>query len=165
MRRALVVGSCGAGKTRFSLELGRKTGLPLIHLDRCYWKPGWVKPTREEWRETVSTLIRGESWILDGNYASSFDLRMPVCDTVIFLDYPRGLCLRRTLKRRLGPRERPDMAPGCAERVDLDFLRYVWSFPRLHRPRILEALESFGRGKRVETLRSPAEAERFLRGL
>jgi hypothetical protein len=89
MRRVLVIGICGAGKSTFSRTLARKTGLPLIHLDKEYWKPGWTKTPRDLWRARVGELVAGDRWIIDGNYAGSLDLRLPRADTVVRFDYPR----------------------------------------------------------------------------
>jgi adenylate kinase family enzyme len=83
MRRVLVIGISGAGKSTFSQALATKTGLPLIHLDKEFWRPGWVQTPRQEWRARVSELAARERWIMDGNYDSSLDLRLPRADTVL----------------------------------------------------------------------------------
>lgn len=106
MRRVLVIGASGAGKSTFAAQLGQRTGLPVIHLDREYWQPGWTEPSREAWKATVARLIAGECWILDGNFGGSMDLRLQACDTVVFLDMPRLTCIRRVLLRRLRHRRR-----------------------------------------------------------
>src|SRR5207248_9352838 len=101
MKRVLVIGSGGTGKTTVAQRLARRTGLPLIHLDLLYWRPGWQPTPGEEWRETVRRLVAGERWIIDGNYGGTLDLRLAACDTVVFLDLPRVLCLWRVLVRQL----------------------------------------------------------------
>ena len=95
MRRVLVIGSCGAGKSTFSRRLHKLTGLPLLHLDRHYWKPGWVESEVDEWKAKVEELIAGDEWIIDGNYGGTMEMRMRRADTVIWLDLPRYLCTYR----------------------------------------------------------------------
>lgn len=164
MKRILVIGSCGAGKSTFSRRLGRALGLEVIHLDQHYWKPNWVESEKPEWRERVARLIERDSWIIDGNYSGTLELRMERCDTVVFLDIPRHVCLWRVLKRVLTYREgkRPDMAEGCPERFDLAFLWWVWTFPKRSRSKIISRLDANSRLKRVVRIQNNAEAEKFL---
>lgn len=161
MKRVLVVGCCGAGKSTLALELGRRTGLPVVHLDPLYWGPGWVRPAAADWEATVRVELGRDRWILDGNYKSTLALRLQAADTAVFLDLPRRVCLRRVLARRLGTR--PDPIPGCPERLTADFLRYVWSFRDEHRPEVVAHLDRFAAGGgRVVHLRSRAAARVFL---
>lgn len=164
MRRVLVIGSGGAGKSTFSRRLGAGLGLEVIHLDAAYWRPGWVETPKDEWRRKVEELCRGESWVMDGNFGGTLELRLAACDSVVFLDLPRAVCLRRVLKRAVMYRNtpRPDMAAGCPEKLDLKFLYWVWTYPSLRRPAILARLEEVVADKRVVRLRSDAEVERFL---
>ena len=92
-RRVLVTGMAGSGKSTFSRSLAAKTGLPVIHLDLHFWKPGWVAPSEREWREKQRGLLAGDAWIADGNYHETLDLRLERADTVVFLDTPGG-CAR-----------------------------------------------------------------------
>jgi len=164
MRRVLVIGSGGAGKSTFARRLGERTGLPVIHLDAAFWKPGWVEPPADEWRRTVERLVEGDRWIMDGHFGGTLDLRLSACDTAIFLDRSRWLCFWRVTKRALrhDGRGRPDMAPGCSEKADWAFLRWVWGFPRERRPALVARLAELGPGKSVVTLRSDADVEAFL---
>jgi adenylate kinase family enzyme len=164
MRRVLVIGSGGAGKSTFARRLGERAGLPVIHLDRHFWHPGWVETPKDEWRRRVEELCAGESWVMDGNYSGTLEVRLAACDTVIFLDLPRAVCLWRVLKRVLTYREgsRHDMAEGCHERVDLKFLYWVWTYPKRRRARILALLNDVNGQKQVVRLRSSDEVERFL---
>lgn len=164
MKKVLVIGSGGAGKSTFARRLGRATGIEVIHLDAVYWGAGWAEPAKEEWRATVEELLKRDSWIMDGNYGGTLDLRLEACDAVVFLDLPRRVCLWRVLKRRALYRHspRPDMAPGCPEKLDWKFLKFVWDYPRTRRPAVLEKLERRSRGKTVAVLRSQKEIENFL---
>ncbi|GAB3096860.1 isopentenyl transferase family protein [Lysobacter terrae] len=164
MQRVLVVGAGGAGKSTVAVRLGQLTGLPVVHLDREYWRSGWVEPERAQWEATVDRLITADRWILDGNFGGTMERRIAACDTVVFLDLPRHLCLWRVLKRRLQHRakSRVDMAPGCDERLSLHFLWWIWSYPWRRRPALLRRLQQLRAGQRAVILRSDAEIERFL---
>ena len=164
MRRVLVIGSGGAGKSTFARALGARTGLPVVHLDARYWQPGWREPDKAAWRAEVDALIGGDAWILDGNYGGTLDRRLAACDTAVFLDLPRLTCLRRVLGRwwRHRGRTRPDMREGCPERLSGAFLRWIWAYPARHRPQVLRRLDAVADRCRVVVLRSPAEVERFL---
>lgn len=165
MRRVLVIGSPGAGKSTLARHLGRHTGLPLVHLDAHHWRPGWTETPPQEWRERVKHLASGDRWIMDGNYGGTLSLRLPRADTVIFLDYPVWLCLWRAVRRvaRYRGRTREDMGPGCEERLDLSFLAYIARFPLEGRKRVQQKLRSFE--GRIIRLRSPAQASQFLASL
>ena len=167
MKRVLVIGSGGAGKSTFARRLGERLGLPVIHLDRVYWRAGWVETPKEEWKKKVEELCAGDSWVMDGNYSGTLDVRLEACDTVVFLDLPRTVCLWRVVKRSLMYRgaSRPDMGEGCHEQLNKDFLNFllwVWNYPRRNRPKLLEQLEELSGGKEIHILRSSAEAEEFL---
>lgn len=167
MRRVLVIGCSGAGKSTFAARLAERAGLPLIHLDAIYWRPGWVKPSKDEWERTVEGLLARDRWVMDGNYAGTLDRRLPACDTVIFLDLPRTVCLWRATRRRFiyRRRTRPDMTAGCPERLTWELIRWIWRYPRTQRPRVLARLAALRPDQRAVVLRSADEAEDFLRGV
>ena len=167
MRRVLVIGSGGAGKSTLAARVGARLGLPVVHLDALYWRPGWVPTPAGEWRERVAALAAGEAWVMDGNYGGTLDLRLAACDTAVFLDLPRLLCAARVVRRwlRYAGRARPDMAPGCPERLSLEFLRWVWDYPRTRRPDVLRRLAALPPDRRAVVLRSPAAVSRFLGAL
>lgn len=98
-RRVIVTGLAGSGKSTLSRALATTTGLPLIHLDLHFWKPGWVAPSEAEWREKQEQVLAGEAWIADGNYHETLDLRLGRADTVVVLDMPWWLCAGRALVR------------------------------------------------------------------
>lgn len=167
MKRVLIIGSGGAGKSTLARRLGAATGIEVVHLDRLHWRPGWIAPPKDEWRKTVETAVAKESWIMDGNFGGTMELRLAACDTVIFLDFPRALCVYRVVKRRLTYRNthRPDMGAGCNEKIDLDFLHWVWTFRTRAKPQIEERLKRFEGEKRVIRLPSPKEVADFLKNL
>ncbi|MGH9842177.1 MAG: hypothetical protein ACREEM_25785 [Blastocatellia bacterium] len=111
MRKVLVIGSGGAGKSTFAKCLGERLHIEVIHLDMLYWNPGWIETPKAEWLRAVEELVKRDAWIMDGNYSGTLDLRLKACDTVIFLDLPRLTCLWRVLKRvvQYRGRRRPDM--------------------------------------------------------
>jgi len=166
MRRVLVIGPGGSGKSTLATSIGERTGLPVVHLDALYWRPGWVPTPREEWTAAVAELVARDAWVMDGNYSGTLDLRLRACDTVVFLDVPRLVCLWRILRRRLRFRgtSRPDVAEGCPERLTWEFVWWVWTYPRRRRPRVLQQLRAAEREGRVRVvvLRSAEEAERFV---
>lgn len=167
MNRIAVVGSGGAGKSTFAREVGRRTGLPVVHLDRCYWKPGWVETPREEWAALQAELFNDgdDRWVADGNYGGTFDVRFARADTVIVLALPRLTCLAGALRRSLANRGRAVQAAGCPERVDFRFLRWIWRYENDSRPRLDAALDRHRSHLELIELRSRREVRAFLAGL
>ena len=165
MNRVLVIGSPGAGKSTLAAAITRRTGLPLIHLDRHYWRPGWVEPDKQEWAARVAELVAGDRWVIDGNYGGTLPLRLERADTVVWLDFNVLLCLSRVIRRVLKHhgRVRPDMAEGCPEQLPWEFFSYTAHFPWGGRRRLVTNLSSYS-GK-VLRLRGPRQAARFLAGL
>jgi adenylate kinase family enzyme len=134
-------------------------GLPLIHLDREYFGPGWTMPSRPEWRERVKALAARPEWVMDGNYSNTFDLRVPRATAIVWLDVPRWRCLAGVAWRvaRNYGRVRADLGPDCVERFDWSFLRWVWSYPRRMRPKTARMLKRRRPGQRVYVLKSRSE--------
>lgn len=164
-RRIMVIGSGGAGKSTFARRIHEITGLPLIHLDREHWRPGWVEPPDDEWRQKVEQLAALERWIIDGNYGGTVEIRLARADAAVFFDFPRRICLWRVVKRRFSTRrrQRPDMAEGCPEHLDLHFLRWIWGYRKTARPRILEALSSAPAATVILIVRTRAEVRALLK--
>lgn len=162
MRKVLVIGSGGAGKSTFARHLGSLLELEVIHLDSLYWSAGWVEMSKPEWRKMVKGLLNGSAWIIDGNYSGTLEMRLDACDTVIFLDISRMVCVWRLLKRAMLYRNkrRPDMAAGCPEKLSWDFIKWVWRYSQRTRPKIIKTLERTS--KQVIWLRSTAEVKTFL---
>lgn len=170
--RICVIGCAGAGKSHLADRLGARYGLPVIHLDALYWRPGWVEPPRDDWRAVQRDLVRAPRWVLDGNYSATMDERLPHADLVVFLDYSTVRCLAGVFSRRL--RERGgEVAPGCRRRLTWDFIRYTLRFRRSSRDRfrrssrdrVLANLAEHTEPSRVVRLRNRREAARWLAGL
>jgi adenylate kinase family enzyme len=159
MSRVMVIGCSGAGKSTLTKPLAQRLGLPLVHLDEHFWRPGWNRLSDSEWRAKVTELIAEERWVHDGNYKSTMALRMARADLVVFLDVPRWRCLWRIFKRRV---RRQQHIPGCGDRVSWDFLTYVWRFPRDSRPQVLATLAAHTGDTRIVRLRTSAEVRQFL---
>ena len=164
MRRVLVIGSGGAGKSTFARRLAALTGLPLVHLDTLYWRPGWQAIPDADWARVQEDVVAGERWIIDGNYGRTLSLRIEASDTIIFLDLPRLVCIWRLLRRRYQYRKehRPDLPVGCDEQMTWEFLYWVWTYPSRRRPDVLRRLDALREHKRVIILRTRQQVERFL---
>ena len=162
MRRVLVLGCPGAGKSTLARSLGEALSLPVVHLDKLWWKSGWVNRTEGEFDALLDAVLLGEEWVIDGNYLRTLPRRLERCDAVVLLDYPRRVCLLRALRRILTwrGRTRPDMAADCPERLDGEFVRWIWEFHRTQRPQVLELLDGWTGELRV--FRSPKDCARFL---
>lgn len=162
MQRVAIIGCCGAGKSTLA-RIGHKTNIPVIHLDTYYWQPGWQETNSDRWIEIQQELVTSDRWIIDGNYGSTLDIRLAVADTIIWLDFNRYLCLGRVLKRYLKytGKKRPDMAKGCPERLNWDFMLYVWNFPQ-HRSKIIDRLIKYQSDQQIIILQNPRQVSNFL---
>ena len=165
MRRVAVVGSGGVGKSTFSKELSRRIGIPLFHLDEHFWKPEWVPTSRDLWEKRQVELFSGEEWIADGNYEGTFDLRFSRADTVIVLSLPRWRCLLRVVRRAMRNRGHDIQARGCPERLDSNYLRWVWRYPITSRRLLDQALGRHWDHLQVIELDTPFKIDSFLNAL
>jgi len=166
MKRAAIIGCPGAGKTTFSRKLSIITGLPLIHLDRMYYNHAYPYQTdKDSWRSRVLSEAKKELWIIDGNYASTFDIRLPQSDTIIFLDYPTYLSIWRAIKRRVQfhKKVREDMPATWKERLGWNFFVFILKFNYSIAPRMRQSLKSYT-DKNVVILKSPSQTKKYLAG-
>ena len=143
--RILVIGCSGSGKTTLARRLARELCIRHFSLDYLFWKPGWVESTDDEFVPRVETACSEPAWVMDGGYSRTLPLRLARADTVIWLDLPRHVCLARVVKRFLLNifRVREDMPPGCIERLDLEFLRWIWNWHRTHKDKLRAALSEW----------------------
>jgi adenylate kinase family enzyme len=166
LERIAVIGAPGAGKSTLALRLGELLDLAAYHLDRLFWRPNWVRTPREEWEAVQQELVQQDSWIIDGNYGNTLRIRAEAADTIIDLDFPRLLCLMRVVRRTLSNSPRPDMTDGCDEKLDweyLKFLWYVWTFPQRERPgmeRVLNSIDT--QNKQLFSFSSPQQVENWI---
>jgi len=166
MQRIVILGNGGSGKSTLARLLGERLNLPMVHLDRLFWEPGWAEPDAEQFRERVREAVAGDAWVCEGNYARrTFDLRLPRADLVIWLDTPRLTCFMRVLLRLLRNQPRPDRAEGCDEKLDLEFLKLVWTFDRGYRQGIEAVRLKVGPQVPVLHLRGKREVRAFPEGL
>lgn len=159
-----IIGSGGAGKSTFARKLGQDLNQSVYHLDALFWKPNWALVPRAEQIKVQNDLVQQKDWIIDGNYAATLDIRLHAADTVIFLDFPRLICLYRAIKRIIQYRNqsRPDMGEGCKERFDPAFLKWIWEYPTTKRPETISKLKQLSSEKNIVILKSPREARRYL---
>ncbi|MCM3617677.1 DNA topology modulation protein [Sutcliffiella horikoshii] len=164
MKKIVLIGSGGSGKSTLARQLGEKLEINVYHLDALFWKPNWVGVPKDEQSKIQNDLVKEKEWIIDGNYGGTMDIRLNAADTIIFLDIHRTICVYRALRRMLQYRNkiRPDMGEGCEERFDLDFLKWIWDYPRTKRPGILQKLEQLSGDKKVMIIKSPKEVQEFL---
>ena len=166
MERIMIIGCSGSGKSTLARQLGELLKLPVVHLDQLWWTGNWENVTRE----AFDALLAGEAakprWIIDGNFNRTLKMRLDRCDTVIYLDFGRFVCLWSVVKRVLKyhGKTRPDMGGNCRERFDPEFMKWIWNFNRKHR-RDYYAMLREKNDARVVILKNRAQVRRFLREL
>jgi adenylate kinase family enzyme len=166
MQRVVVLGPGGAGKTELADAISRRTGLPVVYLDRIFWRENWTPAPLDEARRRLDAVIAGERWIIDGNFLDAGDARFARADTVVFLDLARRTCLRRVLWRlvRDRRRRRADLPEGSREGFDPELLRWIWRYRKADRPRVLTLVAGL-HGADVRRLHSPREVRAYLESL
>lgn len=160
MKKVIVIGCPGSGKSTFSIKLHQITGIPLYHLDMLYWNPDRTTVSKSVFRQRLDAVLENDIWIIDGNYGSTMEQRIQYCDTVIFLDYPLEVCLAGIRERR--GKARPDIPwvePEGEE--DEEFLSFVKAYPLEGRPRVLELFQKHS-DKNIMIFHTREEADRFL---
>ena len=161
MKRILVTGNIGSGKTTLCKKLSSMLGIPAYHFDQVAWQASWKRPTPEERETKTRQLLEKTEWVIDG---VSKEL-MECADTIVFLDFPRVVCAWRTLKRNIQCRfqTRPEMPANCPDYKHLPFItRIIWCFPRKQNPWILEAMDRMRYQKRVVHIQNNAERQVFI---
>ena len=168
-RRVVVTGLAGSGKSTFAVALAAETGLPVIHLDLAFWKPGWVAPSETEWREKQRVVLAGDAWIADGNYHETLDLRIEGADTVVVLDMPWWLCSGRALRR--GFRMPGELPEGCDYstwarlRDEWRLAGRIWRKRHVEPARERDVILEHGQNLAVHVLRSKRAVSDFLDGV
>lgn len=161
MEKIIVIGCPGSGKSTFSKALHKATGIPLVHLDMLYWNTDKTTVEKAVFLERLSNALQEDRWIIDGNYASTMELRIQACDTVIFLDYPVEVCLAGIRERQGKPRS--DM-PWTDREEDSEFLAFVQDYNAQNRPQVMELLRRHST-KNILIFTNRTEAEAFITNL
>ncbi len=159
MQRVIVIGCPGSGKSTFSKSLHNATGLPLYHLDMMNWNADGTNVPKCTFMERLHLVLEKESWIIDGNYGSTMELRMQFCDTVFFLDYPLDICIDG-IKSRKG-RERTDIPCATLEDEDNEFMEFINNYNSVSRPVVMELLHKYSH-KRIIVFQDRSEANEYL---
>lgn len=167
MKKVAVIGCGGAGKSTFSRKLAEALNVPVHHLDKLNWKPGWIPTPEDEWDDLMKNLVSQEEWIIDGNYGRTMDVRLESADTIIFFDMPTHLCIYRIIKRRImhKGKSRPDMNEGCPEKLDMDFVKWVWGYNKNQRPKIMNKLNKLSNRKNIIIFNNSSQADKFIHDL
>ena len=162
-KRIMLIGCGGSGKSTLASQLGSITGIPVVHLDQLFWRPGWQHISQEKFNDLLREVVAKDTWIVDGNFDRTIDLRLERCDTVIYLDYSRWTCLYSALKRVLmnWGKTRPDMGTDCPERIDLEFFKWIWDFNKTHRIKYCNLLDQL-KDKNIYILHRRSEGKVFL---
>ena len=158
MKKVIVIGCPGSGKSTVSRALHNKTGIPLYHLDMMYWNADKTTVEKSVFLERLSAVLKKDEWIIDGNYGSTMEQRMAACDTVIFLDYPLDVCLDGIKERRGKPRS--DM-PWIETEEDAEFIEFIKNYNEQQKPKVLELLKKYS-DKNIIIFKSREEADAFL---
>ena len=156
--KILILGCPGSGKSTFARALAARTGLPLVHLDNVWWRADGTHITRDEFDLALSELLRGEQWIMDGDYRRTYEVRVRAADTVIFLDYPEEVCMAG-IRARVG-QKRPDI-PWTESTLDPELVALVQNYRRDDRPALLSLLQKYPE-KRALIFTARQEADRWL---
>ena len=161
MKRVIVIGCPGSGKSTFARALHQKTGLPLVHLDMLFWNADKTQVEKPLFLARLDEAMRQESWIIDGNFSATMEQRLQRCDTVFFLDYPADLCLESVRARRGKPR--PDI-PWVETEEDEEFMAFIRTFSAERRPKILDLLEKYA-DREIHVFADRSEADAYLCGI
>lgn len=164
LMKIAIIGSAGSGKSTLARRIGEKLKLPVFHMDTLFWKPGWEAVSTEELTENHDQILKNPSWVIDGNYHKVWGKRMEAADLIIFLDLPRATCLYRAIKRFFQYRKkaRPDMTVGCEEKLDWEFIRYIWKYPKTKRYYAIQVIELYKNRKSTIILHNKEEIDNFL---
>ena len=167
MKRILVLGPSGSGKSTLTTRLAEILRIPAIHLDSYHWLPNWVEIHRLEWEIKLKELLQINTWVMDGNYLDSLENRIERADTVIFLDYGRLKCLVRCVGRliKFHSKTRPELPEGCEEKMDWEFFKWIWNYPRDICPKVIRILTRSEKRKQVIFLKNDREVNIFLKKL
>lgn len=159
MKKVIVIGSPGAGKSTFARKLRDKTDLPLYYLDMLWHKADKTNISKDEFDRRLCEILQKECWIIDGNYSRTMEMRLQVCDTVFLLDFPLDVCLSG-VESRIG-KKRVDM-PWVETEFDAEFKQWILDFPKIRLPQIYEWLKKYKDGKEIIIFKSRESADAYI---
>ncbi len=162
MNKILIIGSPGAGKSTFANKLGKILNREIIHLDKLYYKTGWMRVPKNEWAEIIKNLVLREEWIMDGNYRGTLDIRLQTSDTVILFNFNRFLCLYSAFTRSLNKNQPFDKALGNKNKLSWDLVKKIITFPKRDLKRKLEAHQNTNK---IFIVRNRKEANNLIKQL
>ena len=159
MKKIIVIGCPGSGKSTFSKALHKITGIPLYHLDMLFWNEDKTTVDKAVFIEKLSQILKTDEWIIDGNYASTMQMRLIECDTVFFLDYPLEVCMSGIEERK--GKKRSDMPWIETGESDEEFIEFIKNYNVQSRPQVLDLLCKYS-NKNIFIFTSRAQADEFL---
>lgn len=159
MKKVIVIGCPGSGKSTFSKSLSAVTGLPLYHLDKMYWNADGTTVPKSVFTERLRQVLDKETWIIDGNYGSTMEPRMQYCDTIIFLDYSTEVCIDGIRERKGKPRS--DMPCKLLEDDDNEFMEFIRNYNRVSKPKVMKLLDKYSY-KKINIFKNRDEADEYL---
>ena len=162
MKKVIIIGCPGSGKSTLSRAIHEKTGIPLHHLDMMFWNADRTTVEKQVFLDRLSAAMEQDTWIIDGNYGSTMEMRLAACDTVFFLDYPVDVCLEGIRQRRGKPRS--DMPWFESEEEDADFIDFIKNYNSESRPQVMELLEKYAH-KNIFVFENRDEKDAFLKHL
>lgn len=162
MKKVIIIGCPGSGKTTFAEKLNKATGLPLYYLDAIWHKPDKTHIPREEFDERIKEIFATPEWIIDGNYKRTIEMRMKQCDTVFLFDLPTEICLQGATER-IG-KGRYDL-PWIETELDPEFKTFIEEFSETTLPYIYELIDKYKSEKQVIIFKSREEADEYLKNL
>ena len=162
MQRIMILGSSGSGKSTLARQLSGITGIPAFYMDGLRFTENWVLIPKDEFRAKQSDIVSKESWIFEGNTLSTLEQRIDRADTIVFIDYNRFFCIYRIVKRRVQIRKKPrlELPQGCKDKIDREFLSWVWNYPKRSRPKIIKAI--YASGKTIYHLKTRKQVREFI---
>ncbi len=158
MKKVIIIGCPGAGKSTFARKLHKTTKLPLYYLDMLWHKPDKTNYTREEFDDSLSRIMKNDEWIIDGNYIRTLEMRLQHCDTVFLLDFPTELCLKG-VENRIGIK-REDM-PWMERELDEEFRQWILDFPKDQLPKIYRLLHQYKEVVQIIIFKTREEADNY----
>lgn len=163
----MIIGCGGSGKSALARKLGHSIDVPVFHLDTLLWYDNWKMSSKNEQKSIINDILDKNQWIIDGNYSATLEMRIAKADTVIFIDRNRIICLFNVLKRYMHykGRSRPDMHDNCPEKIDFEFLHWIWTFNKNRKPKIIKTLANVQNTKNVIILKNNRQINYFLKSI